>query len=141
MRKGGRDFANMTPAARHELRIRFKKLRYGTEFFASLFPGREVDRFRNVVARMQDLLGQLNDVAVAQHVLNDLLDDTEPGARQRTAALGAGQVIGWYAHQSCVCWSPSWSRHGRSSRPRSGSGRHRGDRPNTGEAPARCCGS
>ena len=102
VRKGGHDFANMTPATRHQLRIRFKKLRYGTEFFASLFLGREVDRFRNVVARMQDLLGQLNDVAVAQHVLNDLLDDTEPGARQRTAALGAGQVIGWYAHQSCM---------------------------------------
>src|SRR5262249_9379257 len=100
VRKAGRDFANMTPIARHQLRIRFKKLRYGTEFFASLFPGREVDRFRYVVARMQDLLGQLNDVAVAEHVLSDLLDDIEPGARQRAAALGAGQVIGWYAHQS-----------------------------------------
>jgi len=102
VRKAGRHFATMTPVARHELRIRFKKLRYGTEFFASLFPGREFDEFREVVARMQDLLGQLNDVAVAQHVLGDLLDDTEPGARQRAAALGAGQVIGWYAHQSRV---------------------------------------
>ena len=100
VRKAGRDFANMTPDARHQLRIRFKKLRYGTEFLASLFPGREVDRYRAVVSRMQDLLGRLNDVAVAQHVLGDLLDDTEPGARQRAAALGAGQVIGWYAHQS-----------------------------------------
>ena len=64
------------------------------------FPAASSTDFRNVVARMQDLLGQLNDVAVAQHVLDDLLDDTEPGARQRAAALGAGQVIGWYAHQS-----------------------------------------
>ena len=42
---------------RHELRIALKKLRYGTEFFASLFPGREADRFRAAAARMQDLLG------------------------------------------------------------------------------------
>ena len=49
---------------------------------------------------MQDVLGHMNDVAVAQHVLNDLLDGIEPGARQRAAALGAGQVIGWYGRQS-----------------------------------------
>jgi triphosphatase len=100
VRKRGRDFAALPPAARHELRIAFKKLRYGTEFFASLFPGREFDRFRSAAARMQDLLGQLNDVAVAQHVLDDLLAGTEPSARQRAAALGAGQVIGWYAHHT-----------------------------------------
>ena len=48
---------------------------------------------------MQDLLGHLNDVAVAQHVVEDLLSAIEPGARQRAAALGAGQVLGWYARQ------------------------------------------
>ena len=49
---------------------------------------------------MQDLLGHMNDVAVAQHVVEDLLTATEPGARQRAAALGAGQVLGWYAHDA-----------------------------------------
>ena len=49
---------------------------------------------------MQDLLGHLNDVAVAQHVVDDLLSAIEPGARQRAAALGAGQVLGWYAHDA-----------------------------------------
>jgi hypothetical protein len=37
---------------------------------------------------------------VAQRLVHDLLDGTEPGPRQRDAALGAGQVIGWYACQS-----------------------------------------
>ena len=49
---------------------------------------------------MQDVLGHLNDVAVAEHVVRDLLDGTEPGSRQRSVALGAGQVLGWYARQS-----------------------------------------
>ncbi len=98
VRKRGRNFAALDPVARHDLRILFKKLRYGTEFFASLFPGREFDRFKSATSRMQDLLGHMNDVAVAQHVVEDLLAATEPGARQRSAALGAGQVLGWYAH-------------------------------------------
>jgi inorganic triphosphatase YgiF len=98
VRKRGRHFAALDPVARHDLRILFKKLRYGTEFFASLFPGREFDRFKAATARMQDLLGHMNDVAVAQHVVDDLLAGTEPGVRQRAAALGGGQVLGWYAH-------------------------------------------
>ena len=98
VRKRGRSFAALEPVARHELRILFKKLRYGTEFFASLHPGRPYDEFRSAAARMQDLLGHMNDVAVAQHVVEDLLAGTEPGTRQKAAALGAGQVLGWYAH-------------------------------------------
>lgn len=100
VRKRGRAFASLGAEARHELRIALKKLRYGTEFFASLYPERETERFRRAAARMQDILGHLNDVAVAEHVVRDLLDGLEPGARQRAAALGAGQVLGWYARQS-----------------------------------------
>ena len=85
VRKRGRNFAGLDPVARHDLRILFKKLRYGTEFFASLFPGREFDRYRAATSRMQDLLGHMNDVTVAQHVVDDLLSATEPGA---TAAVG-----------------------------------------------------
>jgi triphosphatase len=100
VRKRGRRFAELEPEQRHELRIAFKKLRYGTEFFAALHPEKEVERFRKAAARMQDILGHLNDVAVAQHLVQDLLGGLEPGARQRSAALGAGQVIGWYARQT-----------------------------------------
>jgi triphosphatase len=100
VRKRGRGFAELSAEARHDLRIALKKLRYGTEFFAALYPARETERFRKAAARMQDILGHLNDVTVAQHVLKDLLDATEPGSRQRSAALAAGQVIGWYGRQA-----------------------------------------
>jgi inorganic triphosphatase YgiF len=97
--KRGRRFAELDAAERHELRIAFKKLRYGAEFFASLYPGKTVERFRKAAARMQGVLGHLNDVAVARKLVHDLLDGLEPGLRQRLAALGAGQVIGWCVHQ------------------------------------------
>ncbi len=100
VRKRGRGFAELGPEARHELRIALKKLRYGAEFFASLYPTAETERFRKAAARMQDVLGHMNDVAVARHVLNELLDGIEPGTRQRAAALAAGQVIGWYGRQA-----------------------------------------
>ena len=100
VRRRGREFAALGATDRHELRILFKKLRYGTEFFASLFPGRDLDRYKAAVSRMQDLLGVLNDVTVAQHVVENLLAATEPGPRQRSAALGAGEVLGWYARHA-----------------------------------------
>jgi inorganic triphosphatase YgiF len=93
--KRGRHFARLDAHERHEVRIAFKKLRYGTEFFASLYPRKQVARFRKTATQMQDILGHLNDVAVAQGLVQGLLDGVEPGSRQRSAALGAGQVIGW----------------------------------------------
>jgi inorganic triphosphatase YgiF len=98
--KRGKRFKRLTPEQRHELRIAFKKLRYGTEFFASLYPAKPVGRFRKAAARMQDVLGHLNDVAVAQHLVHGLLDGAPPGRQQMAAALGAGQIVGWYACQS-----------------------------------------
>jgi CHAD domain-containing protein len=98
--KRGRRFAELDAQARHELRIAFKKLRYGAEFFASLYPKKRTARFRKAAAGMQDLLGHLNDVAVARKLDQDLLDGTTPGPQQQAVALGAGQVIGWHARQA-----------------------------------------
>jgi inorganic triphosphatase YgiF len=53
---------------RHELRIRIKKLRYGTEFFATLFPSDKARKRRKklsgVLENLQERLGDLNDLAV-----------------------------------------------------------------------------
>jgi CHAD domain-containing protein len=62
----GRGLLNMTPAQMHALRIRAKKLRYGLEMFASLYPKQEQARqalFRTIKA-LQDQLGAANDKAV-----------------------------------------------------------------------------
>lgn len=69
MRRAGRKLARMDDAARHRLRIEVKKLRYAAEFFAPLFDDPEARKrsrdFAAILARLQDGLGELNDMAVA----------------------------------------------------------------------------
>jgi triphosphatase len=60
---------------RHKLRIRAKNLRYGIEFFASLFPGKVNEARRSAalssLKQLQDLLGELNDIAIRDTLLGD----------------------------------------------------------------------
>jgi CHAD domain-containing protein len=60
----------MEPEARHTLRKDIKKLRYGMEFFASLYAGKGVKRRRRKAIKameaLQETLGRLNDIAVAE---------------------------------------------------------------------------
>jgi triphosphatase len=61
-----------TPGKRHKLRIRVKRLRYACEFFAPAYPSRAVQPYIRRLSRLQDLLGYLNDIAVAKRLLRDL---------------------------------------------------------------------
>ena len=80
-------------AAMHRLRIECKKLRYAAEFFRPLFEGMDV--FIGHMKGLQDLLGVMNDVAVTQHLLDDLLSDN----REHDVLVYAGGIIGWRACQ------------------------------------------
>jgi CHAD domain-containing protein len=64
--------------ARHEVRKTAKKVRYGAEFFRSL--ARKRDRaaaadFIEALKPLQESMGELNDVGVAQEALRRLSDD------------------------------------------------------------------
>jgi inorganic triphosphatase YgiF len=61
--------------ARHLLRIRVKRLRYGCEFFAASFPRASVRPYVKSLEALQDILGELNDVVVGRKLLQIL----EPG--------------------------------------------------------------
>ncbi|AHV91230.1 CYTH and CHAD domain-containing protein [Bordetella holmesii] len=61
----GRQFADLELEARHELRKRGKRLRYALTFAESLLPGARLRAYRKQLARVQDLLGEINDLAVA----------------------------------------------------------------------------
>jgi inorganic triphosphatase YgiF len=56
----------------HAVRIALKRLRYGLEFFAALGSKRKAKAFIKRLAHAQDQLGFLNDMAVAERVLEDL---------------------------------------------------------------------
>jgi CHAD domain-containing protein len=108
------------PEEMHKLRIACKKLRYAAEFFQPLFPGMDV--FISHMKGLQDLLGTLNDVAVTQHLLGELLS----GQKDRQLFVYAGGILGWRtcdAHHVLLrfdsCWEefteaqhPWWKKSG-----------------------------
>jgi triphosphatase len=68
-RRLGRKTDDLDAEGRHDLRKALKHLRYTVEFFAPLFKDSKVRRYRKKLKRMQDLLGELNDLATAETVL------------------------------------------------------------------------
>ena len=66
-----------TPAQRHDLRKAMKKLRYGIEFFTSLYDNKGVRNFLDPCKEMQGVLGEINDTQTMLHLLQEL-DGTVP---------------------------------------------------------------
>lgn len=59
-------FSALTLEDRHELRKRGKRLRYGLAFAESLLPAARLQAYRKHLSYVQDLLGEINDLAVAR---------------------------------------------------------------------------
>ena len=90
-RRGARAAASLEPTRLHALRIDFKMLRYGVEFFAPLFGTRSITRYLDGVVRAQTTLGFLQDVDTAHQRLADW-SRTQPAL-----AAAAAFVLGWHA--------------------------------------------
>jgi triphosphatase len=73
LRKRCKAVRELSARRRHKLRIQGKKLRYASEFFASLFPGGKAGRRRKALLAkletMQDCLGDLNDIVVHEDLM------------------------------------------------------------------------
>jgi triphosphatase len=72
LHKAARSIADLSNDQRHALRKRLKALRYGANFLRPLFNGRQVKRYLAALGAMQDTLGTINDLAVAQTLLASL---------------------------------------------------------------------
>ena len=72
-RKRGKQLAQLDANKRHKLRIQVKKLRYAAEFFSGLFQNKKAVRrqkkFMPALERLQDGLGDLNDIAVDERLI------------------------------------------------------------------------
>jgi inorganic triphosphatase YgiF len=90
--KRGKHLQALDAAERHRLRIAAKKLRYAAEFFAALFPKRQVRSYVQALAGLQQVLGGLNDAAT----LLRLLPEAVAGARLPDARV-SGMIEGWSA--------------------------------------------
>jgi CHAD domain-containing protein len=91
---------NTVDAARlHALRIVAKKLRYSAEFFAALYDKQKARSFLAALSEVQDVLGQINDVAVAHRLLDELAADAALAAHALSAHREAVALAkGWIAH-------------------------------------------
>lgn len=76
IRKSARHLREVDDADRHALRIRIKKLRYGAEFFRSLFPSdkarRRCKKLLRILEKLQELLGQSNDLSISHALIPSL---------------------------------------------------------------------
>ena len=94
VRKRGKALAQLNVRRRHKLRIQAKKLRYAAEFFADLFAGKRAakrrEHFLAALKRLQDGLGDLNDIAVHE----DLIAAMARRRASRKLAFAAGLLTG-----------------------------------------------
>lgn len=92
-KKRGKAFAAQSPGERHRLRIALKKLRYTAESLATLYPPGTTELFTKRLKRLQDDLGQANDLRVGQEILAEL---APPAVRQPAIAEVGQRVLAWH---------------------------------------------
>jgi CHAD domain-containing protein len=99
--KRGTKLTELDPARRHRIRIQAKKLRYASEFFGVTFPGKKAARWRKkfiaALERLQDTLGDLNDISVHEGLTEQFASTQQSGKRKPDAAnkaFAAGRLSG-----------------------------------------------
>jgi inorganic triphosphatase YgiF len=94
LRKCAVQVRDLEPAERHKVRIRAKKVRYGAEFFSGLAQGakgrKAAAAYVKALKPMQDVLGQLNDIVVAERLLHEV---AQGGGEAAWAAGAAAEEI------------------------------------------------
>ena len=97
----------MSKADRHEVRIALKRLRYAVDFFGDVFDAEGDSKFFKKLSRLQDDLGGMNDVAVAESMLMRLIgvqtDGTADAATPKAdgkLVFAAGSILGWHRRRA-----------------------------------------
>lgn len=92
VRKLGKKIRELDATELHRLRIRIKKLRYATDFFGDICPGRRMERYLSSLKKLQQVLGTLHDEIVAPKLFAELAAAAGPAAANVT-----GLVDRWLA--------------------------------------------
>jgi len=107
--KRAKNLSSLDIEDRHRLRIALKKLRYSAEFFAPLFPAKDVSSFLQRLSKLQDLFGTLNDAAAAQTVVRRIVDHA--GKRRNAEFLEAAAFVeGWHMGRIEPTWDKAKKR-------------------------------
>jgi len=105
-KRRGKGFARQPAEARHKLRIALKKLRYTGELLSSLYDAQAVDKFTARLKRLQDDLGDANDVRAAR----DIVAELARGKDGATIARAGKIVLAWH-HRRVVAHQLKTSKH------------------------------
>lgn len=103
----GESLGEATPEQRHRVRILAKRLRYGCEFFESLYAPKAMKKFVTHLNALQEDLGWLNDASVAEGLLDSL------GQSHPKLALHVGFALGWlkgHGHEDRRRLMKQWRR-------------------------------
>jgi CHAD domain-containing protein len=106
-KKRARHLSRLDVNERHRLRIALKKLRYAGEFFASLFPDKDVAPYLKQLSRAQDSFGAMNDGAMTLHVLEKIRASAPKNAEIGEAAAF---VAGWHLSRLDPMWDVARKR-------------------------------
>lgn len=99
VKKGG-GLPSATPEKRHKVRIAVKKLRYTSEFFASLYGRKKTRAMIGDLARLQSTLGDLNDLAVTERQLETVIYQAVAHPAHDDIIKAMGVVVGWCTGRS-----------------------------------------
>jgi len=76
----------------HELRIIAKKLRYSAESFSGIFDRQKYGSYLAALSDVQDVLGQINDIAVSHRLLDELTMDPGLAGHQEAIVLARSRI-------------------------------------------------
>ncbi len=99
--KCGRAIERLEPEEKHKMRRSLKKLRYMTEFFAPIFPSKDVKPFVKQLKALQDVFGYVNDVRMAEQLRTIAVEHGEGP----DCAVAAGIVLGTHEERAAEAWT------------------------------------
>jgi triphosphatase len=89
------DIETVEDATLHALRIEFKRLRYATDFFSDVL-GASGDEFIKEIKGIQNHLGRMNDIHVAEMQLTSYLDSIDEEDAEDEEATGGSSMLQLY---------------------------------------------
>ena len=107
LKKQGQRLLTLSLEERHPVRIAAKKLRYAAEFLSSLYPKKRTWRYIQALARLQDILGVMNDAATTRRVLQELEPTVLEAAHQQAKGIILGWVLGG-SHMQLSALEQAW---------------------------------
>jgi inorganic triphosphatase YgiF len=109
IRKRVKRISRLEPDERHALRIRIKRLRYSSEFLEGLFKEERAKKPRRPwlasLKRLQDILGEMNDISVGSSLVPSLAkSDPERAKQQEKKLLSQAEAAAGNLRKSNPFW-------------------------------------